>query len=103
LKSLPPYIQGVNLYGEEAKRIVAALEFNTQYLNGVAIPASLCGGKLQLNAGNTWEIAYNHYAKGLGMSPPQTGMAVERARPTGASAHKIWESLTHAKLGDVGF
>jgi hypothetical protein len=97
------YIQGVNLYGEQAKRLVAALEFNTQYLNGVPIPGSLCGGKLQLSSGGTWEIAYNHYAKRLGMSLPQTKMAVERARPTGASAHKIWESLTHAELGDVGF
>jgi hypothetical protein len=97
------YIQGVDLYGEQAKRIVAALEFNTQYLNGVPIPGSLCGGKLQLSAGSTWEIAYNHYANRLGMSLPQTKMAVERARPTGASAHKIWESLTHAELGTVGF
>jgi hypothetical protein len=97
------YIQGVNLYGEQAKRVVAALEFNLQYLNGVAIPGWLCGGKLQLSLGGTWEIAYNHYANRLGMSLPQTKTAVERARPTGASAHKIWESLTHAELGNVGF
>jgi hypothetical protein len=97
------YIQGVNLYGEQPKRIVAALEFNLQYLNGVAIPGSLCGGQLKLSSGSTWEIAYNHYANRLGMSLPQSKMAVERARPTGASAHKIWESLTHADLGNVGF
>ena len=98
------YIQGVNLYGEETKRLTAALEFNIQYLNGVAIPGWLCGdGKLDLQNGGTWEIAYNHYARRLGLPLPQTKILVEKVRPTGASAHKIWESLTHAELGTVGF
>ena len=95
-------IQGIDLYGEQATRLTKALEFHTQYLNGVSIPSSLCGGSLDLNVGGTWEIAYNHYARRRGYSLPQTLKVLQNNRPMGSSAHKVWETLTHAEVGSVG-
>jgi hypothetical protein len=94
------HIQGVDLYGDEAKRIVAGLEFNAQYLDGVPVPAWLCGGALKLQTNDTWEIAYNHYANRLGMSLPHVKAVVSKIRPVGANHHMVWESLTHAEVGD---
>jgi hypothetical protein len=94
------HIQGVDLYGAEAKRIAAGLEFNAQYLDGIAVPAWLCGGALKLETNDTWEIAYNHYANRLHMSLPHVKAVVAKIRPVGANHHMVWESLTHAEVGD---
>jgi hypothetical protein len=95
--------QGVDLYGEQATRLTKALEFGTKFLNGTPEPSSLCPGKnLDLQVGSTWEIAYNHYANRAGYSLPQTRQVVEANRPMGASAHKVWETLTHANVGTAG-
>src|SRR5580658_9543387 len=50
--------QGVDLYAEQARRIMAALEFQAQYLspNNATPPKNLA---FQLHP--TWEIAYNEY------------------------------------------
>ena len=93
------HIQGTDLHGAEARRIVAALEFNAQYLDGVAVPAWLCKGMLALQTNQTWEIAYNHYANRLGMSLPHVKNVVTKIRPVGATHHMVWESLTHAEVG----
>jgi Alginate lyase len=95
-------IQGVDLYAEEARRIVAGYEFNTQYLDGVAAPSWLCGGKLDLSPNETWEIGYNEYANRLGKSLPHTNHVILKNRPSGATHHILWETLTHANLGNVG-
>jgi hypothetical protein len=96
-------IQGVDLYGEQAKRISAAMEFHAHYINGAAVPSWLCGGALTaLQANNTWEIAYNNYANRAGMSLPETAALVARIRPVGVSLFMAWESLTHAEVGSAG-
>jgi Alginate lyase len=95
-------IQGVDLYAEESKRIVAGFEFNTQYLDGVAVPSWLCGGMLNLSTDQTWEIGYNEFANRLGLSLPHTKNVIAKIRPTGTSKHMVWESLTHAEVGSVG-
>jgi hypothetical protein len=64
------HVQGVDLFGLEAKRIAAGFEFNAQYLDGVPIPAWLCKGALQLQTNDTWEIGYNALANRLGMAMP---------------------------------
>jgi hypothetical protein len=94
------HLQGIDLYGAEARRIVAGLEFNAQYLDGVAVPAWLCGGALKLGTNDTWEIAYNHFANRLGMALPHVKAVVAKIRPVGANHHMVWESLTHAGVGD---
>jgi hypothetical protein len=96
-------IQGVDLYGEQAARISAAMEFHASYINGAAVPTWLCGGTLTaLQANNTWEIAYNHYANRAGMSLPATAVLVGKIRPVGVSLFMAWESLTHAEVGSAG-
>jgi hypothetical protein len=95
-------IQGVDLYGAEAIRITAGLEFNAQFLDGVKPPSWLCKGKPNLSYNPTWEIAYNEYANRLGKSLPHVNGVIGHVRPTGATHHMVWETLTHAELGSVG-
>ncbi len=91
--------QGLDLYGEQAKRIVAAMEFQAQYLppNSAPPPASL-----EFNLHPTWEIAYNHFHDRLGMTLPKMGAVIPGNRPTGVNHHMNWETLTHAGIGSLG-
>jgi len=96
-------IQGVDLYGEQAKRITAGLELHAQYLNGAAVPSSLCTGTLtDVSADPTWEIAYNHYANRTKAALPQTKALIAKIRPVDTDHHMDWETLTHAEVGSVG-
>jgi hypothetical protein len=96
-------IQGVNLYADEAARITAGFEFHAKYLNGAAVPASLCGGKLSdARPSSTWEIGYNEYANRDGLALPNTAQLVMGNRPTGVALMMAWETLTHAEVGIVG-
>jgi hypothetical protein len=91
--------QGIDLYGEQAKRIVAALEFQTQFLppnNAPPVPNVL------VNKHPTWEIAYNHFHNRLGVALPKTAAVLPTNRPTGWNHQMAWETLTHAGVGDVG-
>ena len=91
--------QGVDLYGEQSKRMMAALEFEAQYLkpNYVPAPANLTFG-LQ----DTWEIAYNHFHNRMGFSLPKMGAVIPTNRPTGVNHHMVWETLTHGEMGAIG-
>lgn len=95
-------LQGVDLYAEESKRIVAGMEFHAAYLLGQSIPKSLCGGKLNLTVDPTWEVSYNHFVNRRGLSMPFTKKLLEtKARPTSVDHHMAWETLTHANTGSV--
>jgi hypothetical protein len=97
------FIQGVDLYKDESRRLTAALEFHAQFLNGAPVPAWLCGGKLNsVTPYPTWEIGFNHYANRLGMPLPQAKMLVAKIRPTAGNHHMAWESMTHAEVGSAG-
>jgi hypothetical protein len=91
--------QGLDLYAEEGKRIMAALEFQAQYLppNNAKPPANLA-----FNLHPTWEIAYNHFHNRLGISLPKMGAVLPGNRPTGVNHNMAWETLTHAEVGAVG-
>lgn len=91
--------QGVDLYGEQAQRIVAALEFQAQFLapNNATPPKNL-----SFNMHPTWEIAYNHFHNRMGMDLPKMGAVLPSNRPTGVNHHMAWETLTHAGVGAVG-
>jgi hypothetical protein len=90
---------GIDLYGEQGKRIVAALEFQAQYLkpNSAKPPENL-----EFNPHPTWEIAYNHFHDRLGMKLPKMAAVLAEIRPTGTNHHMNWETLTHAGMGGVG-
>ena len=118
------YIQGVNLYKEEKKRIIAGVEFETKYLkqhhygnhNEFNIPHDLClnnidrSGKNYINIrsstvganATTYEVVYNHYVNRMGMSLPNTHDYVYSKRPTGSTLITLWETLTNADVGDIG-
>lgn len=91
--------QGVDLYGEEGKRMMAALEFEAQYLppNNAPRPKNL-----EFSVQPTWEIAYNHFHNRLGHDLPKMAAVLTTVRPTGVNHHMAWETLTHAELGAVG-
>ncbi len=91
--------QGFDLYAEEGKRMMAALEFQAQYLqpNNTPAPEGLTFG-LQ----PTWEIAFNHFHDRMGNKLPKMAAVIPTNRPTGADHHMIWETLTHAAIGAIG-
>jgi hypothetical protein len=92
--------QGVDLYREQAKRIMAALEFQAQYLppNNATPPKNL-----SFHLHPTWEIAYNEYHNRLGFDLPKMAAVLPKNRPTGVNQHNMaWETLTHAEVGAVG-
>jgi len=91
--------QGLDLYGEQGKRIMAALEFQAQYLapNNATPPKNL-----SFHVHPTWEIAYNHFHNRLGIDLPKMAAVLPRIRPTGVNHQMAWETLTHAEVGSVG-
>jgi hypothetical protein len=91
--------QGVDLYTGQAKRIMAAMEFQAQYLppNNVKPPENL-----EFNPHPTWEIAYNEYHDRLGYKLPKMAAVLPLIRPTGVNHHMNWETLTHAGMGSIG-
>ena len=91
--------QGIDLYAEQGKRIMAALEFQAQFLppNNAQPPPHL-----SFNKHPTWEIAYNHFHNRLGKSLPKMAAVLPLNRPTGVNHDMVWETLTHAEVGDVG-
>ncbi len=106
-------IQGVDLFGEQQARIVAAYELNAGFVNqyldekarlganppsswrptGWVNPNFAIGGQAYTTG---WEVAYDHYVKGRGLSMPNTARLVQRFRPTGTALHLSWETLTSA-------
>ncbi len=91
--------QAVDLYGEEGRRIMAALEFQAQYLapNRTPLPPHL-----EFNLHPTWEIAYNHFHNRLGRDLPGIAAVLPTNRPTGVNHMMNWETLTHAEMGLIG-
>ena len=91
--------QGLDLYAEQANRIIAALEFQAQFLprNNAKPPANV-----SFHTHPTWEIAYNHYHNRLSRDLPRMAAVIARNRPTGVNHHMAWETLTHAEVGAVG-
>jgi hypothetical protein len=94
------WLQGLDLYAEQGARIMAAMEFQAQYLapNKTPVPPNL-----EFNREPTWEIAYNHFHNRLGRELPLMAKVIPANRPTGADLnHMVWETLTHGDVGAPG-
>jgi hypothetical protein len=94
--------QGVNIYPENAQRIVDAYEFQNAINNGGKVPSGI---KVGPTGGNTFsmEVAYNEFHNRLGMPMPQTAAQLAKVRPTGNDTHFLeWETLTDANVGWTG-
>lgn len=91
--------QGVDLYAEQGARIMAALEYQAQFLppHNAPVPEHL-----EFNKHPTWEIAYNHFHNRLGHPLPKMAAVLPTNRPTAVNHHMVWETLTHAEVGSVG-
>ncbi|WP_424211107.1 alginate lyase family protein [Streptomyces sp. BI20] len=90
-------LQGVDLWGEEAERITAALEFHSRLQSGEAAPEWLCGGTVERTMGPDLEVALAHY-ESVGTRLPHTRALVESMRPAGTDDLFVaWETLTHAR------
>ena len=107
-------LQGVDLFGAEQARIVAAYERQAGYVNEYLDRVASAGGAqpasswrpsgwvgAEFNVGGTgykagWEVAYSHFTA-RGVSMPNTARLVPRLRPSGPNLHMSWETLTHAR------
>lgn len=93
------YIQGVDLYAEQGNRIMAAMEFQAQYLKPNNVPAP---ENLEFALNPTWEIAFNHFQNRMGNKLPLMKKVIPTNRPTGTNHHIVWETLTHGDMGAIG-
>ncbi|GLP71012.1 hypothetical protein TUSST3_76320 [Streptomyces sp. TUS-ST3] len=89
--------QGVDLYGEVADRLEAALALHARYQSGESAPAWLCGGKVVRTMGPDLEVALDHLENRLHVPVPAAHKLAEETRPAGTdNLFVAWETLTHA-------
>ncbi|KAB8244935.1 chondroitin AC/alginate lyase [Aspergillus flavus] len=92
-------IQGTDLYKEDlGTRLRYALEFHSQFENGVAAPAWLCGGELKLALRAVTEVGFNALSFRMGIDMPQTENLTVKQRPAENNGLFVaYETLTHAQ------
>ncbi len=98
-------IQGVDLFSAEQKRLSAMLELHAGYLNKYpnGVPPDLCSATIAgVQADPMWDIGYNAYANVLKLPLPETAKLMLKIRPTEATHHMAWETLTHGDIGAAG-
>jgi hypothetical protein len=92
-------IQGNDLYQTSiGVRLRAALEFHTQFLEGVSVPSWLCSGSLDSSLLSTTEVGYNAFATRLKYTNlTYTEEWTVSRRPAGSNGLFVaYETLTHA-------
>ncbi|MFO1476881.1 MAG: alginate lyase family protein [Verrucomicrobiota bacterium] len=100
------YHQGLDLYSENDRRFVEAMEFQAGALIGKPVPgAYFPDGFVASDVLPTWEIAYNHFhnRKGFGL-PSVEVLILTKVRNSDFTAmcNLAWESLTHAEVDGKG-
>jgi hypothetical protein len=94
--------QGIDLYGENDKRLIAAMEFQAGMMLGQPVSAEqFPQGFTAATPIPTWEIAYNHFHNRKGFALPQTDSLIRtKIRPSDFTTklNLVWESMTHAEL-----
>jgi len=94
--------QGIDLYAENDKRIMAAMEFQAGPLLGNPVSKELFpNGFVASDLLPTWEIAYNHFHNRKGFALPMTDALISKSiRPSYFTTmlNIAWESVTHAEL-----
>ena len=95
------FAQGVDVFAEEAPRLVAGAEFAAKYLLGAPEPAYLCSGApIKLAHVATFEIAYAALAKRLGHAMPLTWQRITSAVRNVSGQDgivSVWETATHGE------
>lgn len=91
-------IQGQDLYPSVADRLRAALNFQTKYELGAAVPSNLCGGTIHRGLGPVTEVGYNELNTRIGIQMPSTQQYTVTHRPQGTNNLFVaWQTLTHAQ------
>ena len=90
-------LQGLDLYPEVKDRLRHALGLHAKYQLGAAVPASLCGGAVNLGLGPITEVGFNALHTRLGVAMTNTQALTEAQRPAGTNNLFVaWETLTNA-------
>ncbi len=96
------YHQDLDLYSENERRLITAMEFQAGPLMGKPVPSALFpDGFTASDVLPTWEIAYNHFHNRKGFALPLTEALIRakvRDSDFTAMCNIAWESLTHAEL-----
>jgi hypothetical protein len=91
--------QGLDLYAEEQKRLVAAMEWQAARMVGRPAPAELFPkGYAPAGPLPTWEVGFNHFHNRRGIAMPNTAELIRtKVRPMGfrVMLNSVWESMTH--------
>jgi hypothetical protein len=94
--------QGIDLYSENDKRFVAAMEFQASTLIGNPAPKEFFpNGYVTSDLLPTWEIAYNHFHNRKGLAMPMTdALITKKIRPSYFTTmlNMAWETVTHAQV-----
>ncbi|MBL9186013.1 MAG: alginate lyase family protein [Opitutaceae bacterium] len=92
--------QGLDLYAEQGGRMIAAMEYQAQFLPPHSAPPP---PNLEFALQPTWEIAFNHFHRRRSVALPLMAKVIPLNRPTGADLnHMAWETLTHGDTGAAG-
>lgn len=92
------HVQGQDVYSTDVgTRLRQALEFQSKYQLGAAVPGWLCSGHLNLGLGPVTEVGFNALDTRLGMAMASTRTLTEHQRPAGTNGLFVaWQTLTHA-------
>lgn len=94
--------QGIDLYSENEKRILAAMEFQSGAIIGNPVSKEYFpNGYVTSDFKPTFEIAYNHFHNRKGLTMPLTNTLItSKIRPSYFTTmlNMAWETLTHAEL-----
>lgn len=94
------YLQGVDLYAPNQKRMAAAMELMALQLSSKDMQGT-CGGAVTGDRYNTLEIGYNHYHNRKGIAMPETWKEITKELRNGSQQFNMFhETLTH---GDIAY
>lgn len=94
------YLQGVDLYTPNQKRMVAAMELLAKQLRTKDMQGA-CNGAATTDRYNTLEVGYNHYHNRKGVDMPETWTEIVAELRNGAQQFNMFhETLTN---GDIAY
>lgn len=93
--------QGVDYYGQQQTRYVAAMELLAKMENTGSMQKLCQAGQSDVTSPdlyNTWHIAYRHYNGRKGVAMPQTAAIIASPRAKASDWNVFFENLTHGGL-----
>ena len=90
--------QGVDVYGQNAKRFTAVLELMSQQVITGSMQGTCANNTTVSTLFDTYAIGYNHYHNRKGLALPFTEQVMNSTRNKASSWNIFYESLTHGGL-----